>query len=198
MGLYDEIHHQVFRLLEIELPSFLTYHSPQHTAYVIHQTEILAAIYDVKSKDLFMVRTAALFHDIGFIRQYKNHEDAGCEIASGFLKNFISEEDIKAICDIIMATKIPQSPLNLHAQIVCDADLEYLGTDQFYPVSQLLFQELHYIDHELDHAAFRQVQIDFLNNHQYHTEFCKVNREPQKQIHLKQLLEEQQGLNGSG
>jgi uncharacterized protein len=190
MSLYENIHQKVFQLLEKELPSFLAYHSPYHTAYVIEQAEIIYSIDGTPNENLLLIKTAALFHDIGFINQYKNHEEAGCEIARDLLQNDFSTEDIQAICGMIMATKIPQRPLTANEQIVCDADLEYLGTELFYPVSDLLFQELHYIDHELDQAAFRQIQIDFLTNHTYHTEFCRLNREPLKQIHLQQLLEE--------
>lgn len=190
MRLYDEIHQKVFHLLDTQLPSFLTYHSPEHTAYVIGQSEILSHIYEVTDDDRFLIRIAALFHDIGFIRHYQDHEEAGCHIASEMLQYTIPHQSIDRICGIIMATRIPQTPLNLLQQIVCDADLEYLGTSEFDRVSQLLYQELHYIDPELDQAGFRQIQIDFLTNHKYHTSYCREHREPVKQLHLQRLIEE--------
>jgi len=43
---------------------------------------------------------------------------------------------------MIMATKIPQSPKNLLEQIICDADLDYLGRERYEENSLLLLQEL--------------------------------------------------------
>lgn len=41
-----------------------------------------------------------------------------------------------------MATKIPQSPNNLLEQIICDADPDYLGRDDFWKISNNLYHEL--------------------------------------------------------
>lgn len=187
---FDEIYQKIFRLLESELPSFLTYHSPHHTVYVVEKAEYIALQENVNQEDIFLIKTAALFHDIGFINQYKNHEEAGCVIARDTLKAFdFTIHEVEEICGMIMATKIPQSPQTMSEKIVADADLEYLGTDLFKPVSHLLFQELHYLDPELDLKTFYKIQIDFLSNHNYHTDYCIRNREQQKQEYLQELRE---------
>lgn len=187
---FDEIYQKIFRMLETELPSFLAYHSPRHTAYVVERAEFIALQESVHQDDIYLIKIAALFHDIGFIIQYKNHEEAGCVIARDALQAYnFPDKDVEEICGMIMATKIPQSPKTLNEKIVADADLEYLGTDLFKPVSGLLFQELHYLDPELDIAAFHKIQIDFLGNHHYHTDYCIRNREEQKQKYLKELKE---------
>ena len=190
MTKYEEIHHRAFQLLETELPSFLTYHSPLHTAYVMEQAEMIAAHEQIDSQELLLIKIASMLHDIGFIQQYKNHEEAGCQIAIDLLGELsFDPQEIDKVCGMIMATKIPQSPKTMSERIVADADLEYLGTDLFLPVSRLLFQELQYLDDELTNADFQRIQIDFLTNHSYHTEFCIRHREPKKKIHL-QLLKE--------
>lgn len=66
-----------------------------------------------------------------------------CKIATKELKTLdFSDKDIKAICGMIMATKIPQSPKNRLEVILADADLEYLSTSRFKIVSDKLFKEL--------------------------------------------------------
>lgn len=190
MTKYEEIHHRIFQLLETELPSFLSYHSPLHTAYVIEQAELIASHENINSNELILIKIASMLHDIGFIQQYKNHEEAGCQIAIQLLEELsFSQHEIDQVCGMIMATKIPQSPRTKSEKIVADADLEYLGTDLFVPVSRLLFQELHYIDDALTSAEFQRIQIDFLTNHTYHTDFCIRHREPKKKHHLQQLKE---------
>ena len=189
MTLYENIHQKVFHLLETDLPDFLTYHSPRHTAYVLKQAEVIAMKENVTiEKDLLLIKIAAMLHDIGFIKHYINHEEIGCDIATEILSEFsFDRQDIDQVCGMIMATKIPQSPKTMGEKIVADADLEYLGTELFHPVSQLLFQELQYLDPELDLPAFQKIQIDFLSNHHYHTEYCTQIREPMKQKHLAEL-----------
>ncbi|MEO6230707.1 MAG: HD domain-containing protein [Ferruginibacter sp.] len=56
---------------------------------------------------------AALYHDTGFIYVYNNHEEKGCEIAREQLPGFgLTPENIDNICALIMATKVPQLPMN--------------------------------------------------------------------------------------
>ncbi len=190
MKLYQEIHDSVFNLLENQLPSFLTYHSPQHTAYVVDKAVLISGHESVDEEDLLLIKIAALFHDIGFIRQYKNHEEAGALFAREVLPGYtFNPDEIDKICGMIMATKIPHQPVTLHEMIVCDADLEYLGTDLFYPVSQLLYQEMHYVDPDFTPADFHQLQIRFLSDHRYHTAYCQMNREATKRKNLQLLIE---------
>ena len=187
---YQEIHDKVFHILHTQIPSFLRYHSYKHTAYVLEKAEFISAHEKVSPHDLNLIKIAALFHDIGFIKQYKDHEEAGCEITRVFLQDYYFDPvDVDQICGMIMATKIPQKPNTLSEMIVSDADLEYLGTDLFYPVSQFLYKELHYLDPDLDISAFNRMQIKFITAHKFHTDFCKANREEKKQENLRQLKE---------
>lgn len=185
---FSEIYGQIIATMERELPSFLTYHSAEHTKYVIRQAEVIASMEGINERDLYLIKVASLFHDIGFIRQYKDHEAAGCEIASGLLGYYdFSQEEIDQICGMIMATKIPQRPNSISEMIVADADLEYLGTSLFGPISHLLYQEMHYLDPNLSEADFNLIQINFLRKHSYHTNYCKQFREGKKTEHLFRL-----------
>jgi uncharacterized protein len=187
---FEELHHKVFHLLDSQLPSFLTYHSPKHTKYVLEQAEMISMRENVSDHDLYLIKTAALFHDIGFIQQYKDHEEAGCEITREYLERYSFDPvDAEKIFGMIMATKIPQKPHTLSEMIVADADLEYLGTDLFYKVSQLLYKEMLYLDPDLDIPAFNQIQIKFISAHTYHTDFCKNHREEKKLQNLRELME---------
>jgi len=186
---YQEIHDQIFLLLQSKLPSFLTYHSSRHTAYVLEQAEIISNHENVSEHDMLLIKTATLFHDIGFIKQYKDHEEAGCVITRKILAlHDFDVDDTEEICSMIMATKIPQSPLTHNEMIICDADLEYLGTDLFPKVSQYLYRELHYLDPELDIPAFNRIQVRFISAHTFYTDYCKNHREEKKKENLKELM----------
>jgi uncharacterized protein len=189
MSIYQELHDDVFDILINNLPSYLTYHSPDHTALVIEKAEYISRQENVDGKDLYLVKTAALLHDIGFIRQSHNHEEIGCKIAREKLIRYsFSETEIEIICGMIMATKIPQHPQTLLEKIVADADLEYLGTELFYPISQNLYNEFRHYDPHLTIHHFNEIQVNFMRRHHYHTDYCLANREAGKQKHLEELL----------
>ena len=118
--------------LRKELPRHLTYHSIAHVRDVYKAAERLAKAESVKGEDLTLLLTAVPFHDAGFIFQSKDHEKIGCDIIREHLPAFkYTPEQIERICGMIMATRIPQTPNNLLEEIIADADLDYLGRDDF-------------------------------------------------------------------
>lgn len=172
------------------LPDTLYYHGLHHTLDVANAALHLAAlegIQDQESKDL--LKTAALYHDSGFIYTYQGHEQEGCRIAHEALPAFgYSPEQIEMICGMILATQIPQSPKTHLEQIICDADLDYLGRADFEPIAETLFRELKVRDMVSDIDAWNAVQVRFISAHNYWTQSAQRLREIPKQANLKTLL----------
>lgn len=190
MGVFQELHDEVFQILRDQLPDYLTYHTPEHTAHVIEKAEYISHQENVTGHDLFLIKAAALLHDIGFIQQTHNHEEIGCQMAEELLgQHGLTSEDIQKVCGMILATKIPQQPKSLLEKIVADADLEYLGTDLFYPIGQLLYSEFKHFDPLMTIHRFNEIQANFIKKHQYHTDYCIAHREAKKQKHLQEILE---------
>ena len=105
-------HKNALNILRESLPEYLTYHCLEHTIDVYNETERIAKAENITSnEDLTIVLTAAAYHDSGFIVSEINHEQQSCIICTDCLPGFgYSDPEIAQICDIIMATKIPQSP----------------------------------------------------------------------------------------
>jgi len=176
-------------LLSANIPENYFYHNPEHTLYVLDKAMEIGKYEGCSKEDLELLSTAALWHDTGYIKMYKNHEEESCNLARQYLPAYnFSSSEIEIICGIIMATHIPQSPTTQLEKILADADLEYLGTELFDIRSDSLFRELQSINTSLTETKWNQMQISFLKNHHYFTRFCIENREPVKQIHLKKLL----------
>ena len=188
--LFTSIKQPILSRLENELDPRLGYHNIMHTLDVLEQAEVLAKQEKVTDKhDLLLLKTAAVFHDSGFLFVYKGHEEKGCEIASESLRNVFSEEDIKKVCGMIMATKIPQSPNTLLEQIICDADLDYLGRDDFEPISQTLYKEFIIFKIIPEDIIWDHVQIKFFESHHYFTGTSISKRNEKKLKHLNILKE---------
>jgi len=176
-------------LLDTQLSSTLYYHGLHHTLDVLNAAMILADEEGVEDRsDLKLLKTAALFHDSGFVNTYKNHEEEGCRIANVHLSLFgYSQGEIKKICGMIMATKIPQTPTTILEQILCDADLDYLGRDDFEPIAASLFEELKARKLVENETTWNVIQVKFLESHRYHTKSAINKREVQKQKRLIEL-----------
>ena len=188
--LFTSIKQPILSRLKNELDPRLGYHNITHTLDVLEQAEVLAKQENVTDKhDLLLLKTAAVFHDSGFLFVYKGHEEKGCEIASESLRSVFSEEDIKKVCGMIMATKIPQSPNTLLEQIICDADLDYLGRNDFEPISQTLHKEFIIFKIIPEDIIWDHVQIKFFESHHYFTGTSISKRNEKKLKHLNILKE---------
>lgn len=185
---YRALHKHVIETLTNQLPDHLTYHSVLHTEYVLEKVIYIGKKEAVSKADLRLLKIAALYHDIGFIKTHIDHEDRSCEMAHKDLRLFkFSEDDINIICGMIAATKIPQQPKTHLEAILADADLEYLGTKHFTHVSELLYDELKHYNKNLTRLEWKDFQIDFMSNHHYHTKFCRQYKSHRKQKNLEHL-----------
>jgi len=181
---FEEIKNRIYEDILEKLPSHLTYHNLNHTAYVLEKAVFLAEQSEVSSSDLELLKLAALFHDTGFIDNPKDHEEKGCKIAESYLAKEYSKAKLDKIYGMIMATKIPQSPSTNLEKILADADLEYLGTDLFEQIGESLFTELKHFNPNFTEQAWDELQLVFMQKHFYHTEYCQKHREPKKQENL--------------
>jgi uncharacterized protein len=179
----------ILKQLRSHLSADLTYHGLHHTLDVLRVATALCRAEGVRGKSIILVKTAAMFHDAGFVKNvHAGHEQEGCELARRILPAFdYSENDIEQICGMIMATKIPQSPSNLLEQIICDADLDYLGRNDFHKIANSLFRELNAYQLISDEVTWNRIQVSFLNAHRYHTQTNQRQREPVKQAYLAAL-----------
>jgi uncharacterized protein len=178
----------ILQKLKDELSPKLTYHGLHHTYDVLNAAMKIAEEENVSKEELKLLRIAILFHDSGFIKTYKNHEESGCQMAREYLPDFgYTKKELDIICDLIMTTKIPQSAITNLEKIICDADLDYLGRSDFPEISESLFEEMKTLAHLQDRAEWNAIQKKFLEKHQYYTDFSKQKREPKKQEHLKKV-----------
>jgi len=188
---FDDLEEFVLDKLERELPKYLCYHNLKHTIDVGIQTELLGRGENVTDEEMLYLKTAALFHDSGQSIQTSGHEELSCKIASEILPKFgYQPEQISAINEIIMATKLPPKPKTLLQNIICDADLDYLGRSDFIPVSNTLYKELH--EQKLIGSIndWNKLQVKFLSEHQYFTNTANKLREVNKQTQIERLKKE--------
>jgi len=112
-------------------------HDFYHTKRVLKVAEYLAK---KEGADIFVIRLAALLHDIGRIEEYKhkhhqgkiNHADLSAKNARPILQKFgLPEKTINAVCHAIIAHRFrnpTESAKTIEAKIIRDADkLDSIG-----------------------------------------------------------------------
>jgi HD superfamily phosphodiesterase len=187
----ESLQNYVIETLEENLDPRLTYHNAAHTIDVMTSAMRLADMENVNGHDRELLKTAALVHDMGMLRTYRDHEDESIAIAREILPGFgYNDEQLEKITKMILATRIPQSATNILEEILCDADLDYLGRDDYHILSLSLKYEWDLM--EINPTSLRewyQVQVDFLSSHKYFTASAKKLRQSKKIEYLDQIVE---------
>ena len=175
--------------LERELNPTLKYHNIEHTQDVLQSVENLGKMERVNGKDFTLLKTAALFHDSGMLIQYDNHEEASTRIASKYLPDFgYSAEEIQVINKMIRTTRLPQNATTQLEKILCDADLDYLGRVDFFMIAHRLQYEWNKLNiKSTTLETWYELQIEFLENHEYFTASAKKIRQKKKEENIKEI-----------
>jgi len=174
--------------LKEEIPLKFAYHNIDHIMDVYYAAERIAKEEGLGDDEIQILLIAVLFHDSGFILDRVDHEALSCKIASENLPGFgFSSNQINMILGLIRATKIPQNPSNLLEKIICDADLDYLGREDFWEIGNKLFEELKTLGLISNKYEWNQNQLVFLENHSYFTNASQKLRNERKHQNLLEI-----------
>lgn len=185
---FTDIQELILDRLENELPGYLYYHNVKHTVDVVTEVELIGWAEGLDDEGILLLKTAALFHDAGHIIAYDDHEYHGTELARAFLPDYgYSQEQIEKICRIILATKLPPQPEDIFEEIICDADLDYLGRSDMIPVSNTLYKELSEQEKIGTLNDWNKLQLKFISSHSYFTKTAQSLREVNKQKQIERI-----------
>ncbi|MBA2500287.1 MAG: HD family phosphohydrolase [Chitinophagaceae bacterium] len=169
------------------------YHTIDHTNEVVKAAETIANEYDLNDDDHYALMLAVWFHDTGYSSGVPlGHEEKSQSIAEDFLSQHKVEDlIIEKIKGCILATKMPQTPTNDIERIICDSDLQHLGSPAFEEKNDLLRKEINSLQEDkIKKKEWRRNNIDFLRRHRFFTTYGQKVLEPIKQQHLKTLSED--------
>jgi class 3 adenylate cyclase/ligand-binding sensor domain-containing protein len=187
---YAKAERFIHTMLAKKLPNNLHYHSIWHTKDVTAAAERLALMEGIEDEGLFLLKSAASYHDAGFIETYDNNEPVGIAMANEHLPKFgYSDAQIKRIESLIYATIFPHNPTNHLEEILCDADLDYLGRDDFWEISDKLRRELKEHGKINSDRKWDEIQVAFFQKHKYFTKSAINLRQEKKDQHLQEIKE---------
>lgn len=185
---YYKAERHIMKILEKKLSPKLHYHSISHTKDVCRAVERLALLEGVTDEGLFLLKSAATYHDAGFVESYEKNEPVGARMAGEILPKYgYTEENIEEIRRLIYVTQIPHQPTTKLEEIMCDADLDYLGRDDFHEISDKLRLELREHGKIGSDRKWDEIQVSFLTMHQYFTDTAKSTRQSKKEQNLQDV-----------
>tara|TARA_B110000902_G_scaffold89605_1_gene106501 strand:+ start:26397 stop:30302 length:3906 start_codon:yes stop_codon:yes gene_type:complete len=187
---YYKAERHIMRLLEKHLSKALHYHSIAHSKDVVVAVEKIALSENVTDEGLFLLKSAANYHDAGFIEEYDNNEPIGARLAGEILPKYgYTDQHINKIKDLIFVTKIPHNPKDHLEEIICDADLDYLGRSDFHKIADKLRLELREHGKINSDRQWDEIQVGFLKMHKYFTNTAIKTRKKKKMENLKEVEE---------
>jgi predicted metal-dependent HD superfamily phosphohydrolase len=175
--------------LETKLSPNLFYHSYWHTREdVMVAARRLSLLSDLQGEDLQLLEVAAAYHDIGYLHTEVDHELAGIEITSQVLPSFgFTPAQVSRVNNMILATRLPQSPTDIVEAILADADLDVLGREDFFERSELLRQEHAALGRLIPTREWAESQLRFISQHVYFTQAARDLRQMTKLANIAAL-----------
>jgi hypothetical protein len=187
----EKLRKHVIHLMQTKLDPRLAYHNLEHTLDVYDSAVRLGEMEKVDDYQMTLLKTAAMLHDIGMMNSYVGHEEESVKIAKEFLPTFrYGKQEMDLIEKMVMATMLPQSGDTIEEKIICDADLDYLGRDDFNMISLRLKYEWDILG--INPTTLREwyrIQVKFLTSHQYYTQSAIDTRQAKKEEHLLQIMD---------
>lgn len=178
-----------FFVFSKKVPPTCYYHNWQHTLAVVGSCKVLAQKIALPPAQKEPLIIAAYLHDVGHALSLQAHEAAGVVLADRFLhNNDYNAENKKQVLDCIASTEAGKAPQNILEQILKDADLCSLGTED-----GLLWSERLRLEWELllgkcyTDVQWWELNIDFYEKHNYYTHAARQLYEPTKQANLRKM-----------
>ncbi|MVM31485.1 HD domain-containing protein [Spirosoma sp. HMF4905] len=199
-SLLPQIEAHVIHYFEKHVRPELTFHNLTHTQEVVQATDQIARHYQLSEADYLAVMAAAWFHDTGYLDgSPEGHEERSADIAAKFLQHQDQPAAlIKSVKHCIRATKVPQAPQNLLEEIICDADLFHLGSDDYNSRQKQLRKELEKVSGtDISGSDWRQQNIDLLSTHKYFTVYAQTLLNKSQADNLRRLQEKQAEKTGT-
>lgn len=193
---FDRMHADIVHFLKCYLSKKLCYHTINRTLKIEKTIEKYAYLLAMDEHSVLLLKTAILYHDIGYVVQYQNNEQYAIMLAKNRLPAFgYSEEDIQKIQSLIWITSYKASPKNEFEQLIRDANSDYLGRTDYFVIAENLRKELATYDREMTDLEWIDHQLYFLENmHQYFTGLVRDLREEGKLLRIKELRKKKENL----
>ncbi len=171
------------------LPKSYLYHTIDHTLQVVEAAEKIGLETGLDQNQLLLIKIAAWLHDLGYVNKYLGHEEESMSMAKTFLRGQGAEDElIDRVNQLIYATRLDVEPSNTLEEVLKDADLCNLSTEEALENSERIREEWKiFCDRIFDDMEWDEFNYRFFKNHEYYSAYGKMHLTPGKKQNTKQI-----------
>lgn len=175
-----------------EFTADFSFHNYNRAVTIVRNCVMLGEQVNLKKEDVKILHVAAWFLETGHCKDYYNYQTASVALADNYLKDKeVDDEIIKTIEEIILSTRIPQQPVTLIAQVLCDASMYHLAEKSFLQnIENLRMEHKAVCKKEFSGKEWLVENINTISDHFYFTAAARELFEKKKQKQ-KALLQKQ-------
>jgi len=183
----------IVKFFDQKIDAKYVYHNLEHTLSVLASVDKISEKAHLSKDDLLVVQFAALFHDTGYLDGPENHENRSAQLAEEYLKaNGFDEEMIEKVKKCIYATRMNSKDTSQLSQILQDADLSGLASENYFDITERLRKERNNIlSSEISKSKWNETNIEFLRHCTYKTKEAKELYKSKKDVNLAALIKKQ-------
>lgn len=153
----------------------LPYHNIDHMRDVSDICQKHAIMEGLDYKQVIRLAKAGKLHNVFYVPGREDNKEIAVEVSRSVLMCLgESQEEIGRISRLIMATKYPTNPGVTDEMIICDADIDNVGRDDFFVHSEMLR-----IEEGIDNNTwYGEIVPRFLEGVRFNTFFANTIRGP--------------------
>ena len=181
------------QVLRHQLPEHFVFHNLAHTQEVVDAAIEIGNASNLTEDQLETVLVSAWLHDIGYLKDTTDHEKHSASTAASLLHEWgASHEKTEDVERTILATTMPQNPVDIMGKVLCDADLRHLASGNFRENGNRLREELSRVRNTTftTNDEWLEYNLSFLKKHEYFTDYGRTVLQPLKKQNAKRLKKE--------
>ncbi len=151
------------------------FHNYNRTISIVRACDALANDADAGGQESKLAHLASWFLEIGYNADYLNPQEKSAKLATDYFRSKgLDEEKIVTIQEAILLTKVPQQPISLISQLVCDASAYHFADKSVQTlIDDLRKESKSVLKLEYSNEAWINENIKFFNAHAYFTSAAK-------------------------
>ncbi len=187
-NLIAEISDYVKQIFE-KFPALFLYHNLQHTVDVVNIVKDISENSGTNEEEKELLLIAAWFHDTGYPQNISHHEEKSTEIAREYLEKLnFPEVKINTVEKLILSTRMPQNPITMPEKIICDADISYIGHNDFISrIASLRNEWAQSIKKTFTDEEWIKQNIEFIESNSFYTDYARQKFDETRKKNLARL-----------
>ena len=184
----DELQSAALEYLGKHLDKHYTYHNVGHTLEVCSAVKLFAENSNLASDVYYALRIAAVFHDFGYLESSSDNEKLALPYIEDFGRRWnIAGDILRAAYNMVLETVFPYQPASLAGQILCDADVEYIGRDSFLKKAELFRRDLAGEGMVFTEREWWKFELNFLQSNMFFSPACRSLRDAGRLRNLEKV-----------